>query len=236
MGSRISMGALEMAASIYRSRITGIPHSLHSLLMGVRSLQTTKVHDKVFALLGLVDEHCEPAERPDTAMQTHLDGRPTLKVDYAIPASELFETVARDIIHRERSLSILSSAEDTEDVSVSTSSWVPDWTCSPIAFPLGSFGTYRAASCTIAYLNNRPKPHVLDVAACVVDQVAICSARPFVGGKVAPLDQEYLDVLGLPVQGPSNGRAMPGRLLADLNREHDRKTKYEQHGGQTTSV
>jgi hypothetical protein len=189
MGLRYRIDALEIASSIQESRIAGIHQTLHRLLKGARSLQTAKVHDKVFALLGLVDERCGRADGSNTATQTLLDGRPSLKIDYTVPASELFETVARDIIHRERSLSILSSAEDTEEVSVSKSSWVPDWTHLPITFTLEGLGTYRAASCTTAYLNDVRKPHVLDVAACVVDQVAICSARPFVGEELLPLSR-----------------------------------------------
>jgi hypothetical protein len=98
---------------------------LLELLERVRGYQTTDPRDKVYALLGLLDNSRD------------LD----IRADYTKSTESLFAEVTRTIIEHSSSLEILSYAAKTsprQQASYSLPSWVPDWTQRRTIIPLWS--------------------------------------------------------------------------------------------------
>ncbi|EWG45916.1 hypothetical protein FVEG_15888 [Fusarium verticillioides 7600] len=114
---------VDMISNIRRSKR---PWNLDALLVATSvKTQATDPRDKVYGLLGLAAECQSPEEIPFE-----------LRVNYTLPVSQVYERVARFLLHKYQSLAILTRVRGLEgdichkqrkhDLSM-LPSWVPDW-------------------------------------------------------------------------------------------------------------
>jgi hypothetical protein len=87
-----------------------LQHPLYPMLVRTRTSDATDPRDKLYAILGLVDERDDPRLRPD----------------YTLTVEEVYTKLAMTIITRSQSLDCLGSAGLVRDHDVP--SWVADWT------------------------------------------------------------------------------------------------------------
>ena len=140
------------------------PPTLCKLLRTTIKLASSEPIDKIYALRGLLNEE-------------EASG---LKVDYALEASEVFELATRDVLSRGTDpfeLLTLVSAFPSAPISVSSPSWVPNYSGLTTAhiryFPL--IDTYRAsgqARSQISFTGLNQK--ILCLGGHIVDKVSHC--------------------------------------------------------------
>ena len=95
----------------YRDKSTANkPETLLQFLNDTRQCKSTDPRDKVFALLNMSTERDEP----------------TLAPDYALSPKDVFASVARFFITRDKNLDVLCHAQAAPS-AYDVPSWVPDW-------------------------------------------------------------------------------------------------------------
>ena len=138
--------------------------TLCELLCVTHQLASSEPVDKIYALRGLLNE--EEAS--------------SLKVDYALEASEVFELATRDVLSRDTDpfkLLLLLSSFPSAPISTSSPSWVPNYSSLTTAYVRTFFfaGAYRAsgqARSQISFTGLNQKILCLD--GHIVDKVSHC--------------------------------------------------------------
>lgn len=102
-----------LAIHIAKQRLLGSSH-LSDLLWNTWDREATDPRDKVFAVLGLLQQGADGAHPPPTA-------------DYSKPVDQVYREAAAYIINSKRSLDILLAASGLEGEESSLPSWVPNW-------------------------------------------------------------------------------------------------------------
>ncbi|KAH8657709.1 heterokaryon incompatibility protein-domain-containing protein [Xylariales sp. PMI_506] len=163
---------------------------LLSLLWATLAFDATDSRDKVYALLGLVDEEHRPLG---------------IVPDYTISTSECFRRTACAILKQTKTLDLLLSdhrAAKTDDtITNNLPSWVPDWSSKAPDSPStilylekrdeSSFSACgsAAASYTPVFLDN---DHTLLVKGFVIDQIKVLEDVITMELPQSGLDKEYL--------------------------------------------
>jgi hypothetical protein len=102
-----------LAIHIAQQRLLGTSH-LSDLLWNTWDREATDPRDKVFAVLGLLQQGADGAHSPPTA-------------DYSKPVDQVYREAAAYIINSKGSLDILLAASALDGEKSSLPSWVPDW-------------------------------------------------------------------------------------------------------------
>ena len=102
-----------LAIHIAKQRLLGSSH-LSDLLWNTWDREATDPRDKVFAVLGLLQQGADGAPPPPTA-------------DYSKPVDQVYREAAAYIINSKGSLDILLAACALDGEESSLPSWVPDW-------------------------------------------------------------------------------------------------------------
>jgi hypothetical protein len=185
----------------------GPGQDLHWFLQRAWELQSTNSADKVYGLLGLVNDrysviHAGKAARypKRNGISQKLEGKREIRVDYDLPFQTVYEEVARLTIEEEDSLDSLADAgTGKSNRTPLLPSWVPDWSKYPNEPALVSMFGPAASANYRASLGLKPVtasyqiPGLLEVDAYFVDVVLIEAAR-YCGetDAVATLDESPL--------------------------------------------
>lgn len=89
-----------------------MPQSLLELLQDTWQCEFSDSRDRIFAVLGMLTEGKEPVLTPNYAMSTR----------------KTFLHFTKFLIHRDKTLDVLSHAQE-KPFLCSIASWVPDWSC-----------------------------------------------------------------------------------------------------------
>jgi hypothetical protein len=87
-------------------------------LMRHQNFRTTNECDKVYGLLGLVEEELD------------------LKVDYSLPVEQVYFDTAVEIIRRDKNLDNFGASRNSRNRSIAIPTWCVDWTYESRIFPL----------------------------------------------------------------------------------------------------
>ena len=176
---------------------------LRELLSGTRTFETNEPHDKVYALLSLIE--------PSHAEQFH--------VRYAMSLHDLFCDVVRVCISEDRSLAVLAQAGRRIIDGTHMHSWVPDWRLpTPNSNVLSEHSRakqcYHAAGQTEPVLLENPSPHILTLRGFLVAPIKrILQAREALGLNEHAVKHRHLDA---PRFEPHTWDAMYKRAVTDL--------------------
>jgi hypothetical protein len=100
------------------------------LLMASRAYEATNARDKVYAILGMAEVPIHPqALSPEvTRARDDKKERPTMRVDYSVSISEVYQHTAKYLINRDENLDILCILPTHRDAtSFDLPTWTPDW-------------------------------------------------------------------------------------------------------------
>ncbi|XDG08778.1 hypothetical protein ABKA04_008393 [Annulohypoxylon sp. FPYF3050] len=143
----------------------GVRRSLLSILFRYRILDATDPRDKIFGLNALIRNELSEALRPD----------------YNVDTTELYTTVAKEILNQSSDLNLLSVPRRLSgDGPKSLPSWVPDWTNTRLTAPLGlanysdinELAFSASGSSTPQFEFGGVKSSSLGVQGCCVDRIA----------------------------------------------------------------
>ncbi|KAK8101514.1 hypothetical protein PG999_011888 [Apiospora kogelbergensis] len=97
-----------------------MPRDLISILLATSAAQCTDPRDKIYGVLGLVDQEGEQSKRP-----------PEIEIDYDADVAHIYQDLAEKYVAAKdlRILSCVSRRQTTAlDEGANLPSWVPDWT------------------------------------------------------------------------------------------------------------
>ncbi|KAK8137600.1 hypothetical protein PG984_003093 [Apiospora sp. TS-2023a] len=167
----------EMEKVRQKARECDMPRDLISVLLATSDTRCTDPRDKVYAVLGLVDD--DACARLETPIQ--------VEVDYDADAGQVYQRLAQKFIAA-RDLRILSCASQRGgtflDESISIPSWVPDWTAIENDAPFIRYNMHTMFP-QAQYLSSGQQPeirssNVLELPCVEIDQVeAIVPATTF---------------------------------------------------------
>jgi hypothetical protein len=148
--------------------------TLFGLLCGMDGYQATHPKDRIYALLGLVED-----------MNLQQGGFP---IDYTLTDEQVYIDVAKYIIVTLESLNILTllRPEQAQKTRFKLPSWCPDWTLdfqTNMLLSVASKNAYSAASDTNAKVSFRPDENVMVVTGIVIDTIKTL-AGPFEWDKI----------------------------------------------------
>ncbi|OQV08239.1 hypothetical protein CLAIMM_12545 [Cladophialophora immunda] len=169
----------------------GPAQNLHWFLHRAWKQESTHPADKVFGLLGLVNNQyvIKHSRVAATNVQQNghlqiLDGKRVIQVDYDLQVPEIYEEIARLTLAEEKSLDMLADAGCSKSRrQPHLPSWVPDWSSYPkepaliLSSGLTSTANYRASLNTRLELPTKFASGLLEVDAYLVDTVLIEAAR-----------------------------------------------------------
>ena len=130
---------------------------LQSIVSQARPFGATSEADRIFALLGLVDQ---------------------VLVDYERPYRQVYRDFTRLMINATGSLAILGHADSGDDEKLE--SWVPDWSIMPSVDPLSSIDEpyYSATGDSTAHMAPFDDTNVLVLSGIFLDTILNVSAGP----------------------------------------------------------